>query len=598
MSDRVDWYYRQLVSEADLDDAFSDLENADRAIMADMGVIGILSGLSVTEHAGTPNLTVDASGPGIAYDVDGQRIRVSALQNVDVSEDSSSVSTSVVGVGNERWVSVFVKFKRVLSDPQIDGNSDTVYFDRAESFEIVVNQGSETTIGIATRPALLADGLLLVDINRTQGQTQILNADLSVTRRQDAIVSTSSPRSLRHGQVEAALAALLGFYNNHVNGAADPHGAGALNYLGGAAWADGTTNPAATVEAQLDKIVTDLNPTAGGASGAHRVGVAALNGASGNIVAGTLFAALTALKLAANHEWTSGGATWADGAPHVDTSVLLEVRKIINDLGSQVTANDGGLKVGVGVRTAWLGGRTNPATTVYQALDKIVTDLAATTSNDDGAERIGAQAATGYSAGSVRSQLAEVLAGTQTFTGAKTFDNITASAGNKYKVSSRTVTRILDAVGHIEDGFPTPGAGWVAGNAMQHWAQTSVVTFAPMTFVLLDLPHNAVLTQLRVNINGGGSSLPANMPTIKLYGMDIDANNQAQIGATTTDTSPSGAAYGATHWITLSGLSETIDRATKRYSCQVNGEAGVGSTVGLTIWGIEATFTVTEIAEA
>jgi len=41
-----------------------------------------------------------------------------------------------------------------------------------------------------------------------------------------------------------------------------------IGYAGGANWADGTTNPATTVEAQLDKIVTDL----AGASGAAKVG--------------------------------------------------------------------------------------------------------------------------------------------------------------------------------------------------------------------------------------------------------------------------------------------------------------------------------------
>lgn len=38
-----------------------------------------------------------------------------------------------------------------------------------------------------------------------------------------------------------------------------------ITYAGGGAWADGTTNPATTVEAQLDKIVTDLAGAAGSA---------------------------------------------------------------------------------------------------------------------------------------------------------------------------------------------------------------------------------------------------------------------------------------------------------------------------------------------
>lgn len=55
-----------------------------------------------------------------------------------------------------------------------------------------------------------------------------------------------------------------------------------ISYAGGPPWYDGTTNPATTIEAQLDKIVTDLVDDTGtsgpDASGAHKVGAAAQSG--------------------------------------------------------------------------------------------------------------------------------------------------------------------------------------------------------------------------------------------------------------------------------------------------------------------------------
>ena len=72
--------------------------------------------------------------------------------------------------------------------------------------------------------------------------------------------------------------------------AAPLYGALAANitYAGGAAWADGTTNPATTIESQLDKIVTDL----AGATGSAKV----YGAATSDLVAGTLASQVAALE--------------------------------------------------------------------------------------------------------------------------------------------------------------------------------------------------------------------------------------------------------------------------------------------------------------
>ena len=72
MSDRKDYYFRQKVTEGELDGGFDDLERASRSMIQDLGLIGVSYGLAISQAA-VPNLTVVVSGPGAAYDQTGQR---------------------------------------------------------------------------------------------------------------------------------------------------------------------------------------------------------------------------------------------------------------------------------------------------------------------------------------------------------------------------------------------------------------------------------------------------------------------------------------------------------------------------------------------
>jgi len=265
MSARKNWYFRQRVLEAELDAAFDDLENADHNLAGDLGFTGVLANAVVSQHAPVPDLTVDVSGPASILDQQGRRVFFSSLQNVGVAQDDNGVSTAVSAAGKEKVVSVFVRFDRLLSDPRVDGNSRTVFFRADESFKFVVVQGAEGAAGGAGPPPLRADAILLADVLRRFGQAQILNADISVARRQDAFALTGAPRSLRRGRTIEVVSDLLGFYNAHVAGSADRHSGGGIDYNGGLPWADGTTNPATTVEAQLDKILAELAAPGGAA---------------------------------------------------------------------------------------------------------------------------------------------------------------------------------------------------------------------------------------------------------------------------------------------------------------------------------------------
>lgn len=293
--DRLDYYFKQTVTEAELDLGFNNAEKADHAMITDQALIGRNSGFVVSEAAPTPNLTVDITG-GVAYDQQGQRIFSIDTENLDVSVDSASVSTAVVGGGNSKIVSVFIEFQRNLSDPRIDGNSMAVFFSRAEDFDFFVTQGAESA-GTPTPPPLDAGRILIADITLTFGQVQIFDADISFARRQDLIkiaAGTTAP-GISEGTIEEGIAALHTIIDDFLSGVSLSVPAASVDYAGGPNWADGTTNPATDVEAHLDKIITDLNDTAGPDGGADKIGMRATATADFGTPAGPLGDAVEAL---------------------------------------------------------------------------------------------------------------------------------------------------------------------------------------------------------------------------------------------------------------------------------------------------------------
>jgi len=518
MSDRSDFYYLELVTDQEVNGAFDGMEAADRNQNIDAALIGAMSGLGVAQHGagdGTVNI-----GIGAGYDKLGERLLVPSTQNINVSVDSSNVSTDVAAIGNHRIVSVFLLFDRALSDPRIDGNSNTVYFVRAESFKTLVVQGAEAPS--PTPPSLQASGILLADITRDYGVSAIMQDHISTSRREDAFVANNTPRSIRAGTALGGLTQMLQFYCDHVNGVADQHTATALSYSGSGPWADGSTVPSGTVEATFDAVVSDLASTSSGHSGARLIGIEAITGTFGTIAAGELYAVVNALHLATNHDY-GGGPTWADSTTNPAASVEAQLDKIVNDLAaassgytgnsgahkvgsdalasvagvsgtvitggtlysvlqllknasyldvgarnawldgtgnpaqsvyaainsiysalaSNATGADGMAKIGAAARSAWLGGRTNIATDAHSALNKIITDLAAQGAADDGATRIGAAAQSGspyaLSAGSVSSQLATLLADVNALSAADAAFATTAALASQVASTGETL---------------------------------------------------------------------------------------------------------------------------------------------------------------
>jgi hypothetical protein len=623
VAERRDFFYLQFVTESELDGAFDGLENADRALAFDLGFTGVISGAAAAQHAGG-NLSVDVAA-GIIYDQVGQRIAIPSTQNVDVSVDQSSVTTAVAGGGNSKIVSVYAQFQRTLSDPRVDGNSATVYFQRAESFKFFVLQGAEAVS--PTPPALQSNAILLVDITRTFGVNTVVTGNLSTARRQDAIVIAGSPLAIRRGTHIAAIGDVQGAYNAHVTGAADRHMAAMIDYAGGGTWADGTTNPAATSEAQFDKIISDLGSGAGTAKvngGGFTVGAATIAG-------GTLLSQLQALATATGTNY-AGGGTWADattnpqatveaqldkiisdlastsgsGADKIGckartawlggrtnvggVSVFTAIDKIITDLAATSAGDDGAERIGIQARTTWLGGRTNVASDVFTAIDKIITDLAATTGADDGAERIGAATGAGtLVAGSVRSQLDDLdvnwgkLTRANAWSAANTFSDITATGTNHYKLASRSITRASSGL-LFDSATGAAGIGniFVAanGNAVQ----------------VVDAPHNSTITGFSSWVDPTNATPPAGVKiSFSFFSVDITTGASTALVSGSIDPT-AGASYGAAHAFNIGSLSLTLDRITKRYYCVLIGETGAGAN-SCGWWGTTWTTTVTEIDE-
>lgn len=351
--DRRDFYFQQLVTEADLDEVFELAEAADHNYVIDNGQVGVYFGLDVAE-AGVPNLTVQVSA-GAAYDQTGQRIAVPSTQIVNVAVDSNAVSTTVAGVGNSKIISVYAKFKRVLGNPKTDGNNASIQYDRDEGYEFIVRQSTEA-VG-PTPPALQADEILLADITRVFGGTTVVDAAISTTRRQWAISATSGSYSVKTGRVDTAIQSVLDVAGNHIVDAVGAHAASAISNTPAGTIAATTVQAAinelatdaVTLSDNVDDLGTDISDHVSDAVGAHAA-TAVSNTPAGNIAATTVQAAINELDgekggLSTTNAWSgantfdTGVSTFANGLLVVPTSgpKYIKLRSVAPADGTDAT---------------------------------------------------------------------------------------------------------------------------------------------------------------------------------------------------------------------------------------------------------------------
>ncbi|RJS13750.1 hypothetical protein DRW03_35875 [Corallococcus sp. H22C18031201] len=357
MANTLQYFFRQRVTEAELNLGFALLEKADRNLASDLGVHGVISGAVPAPHSPVPNLSVDLTAPGRAYDNLGQRIFFGTGQTVDCSVDMSGIPTDVSTAGSERWVGIFLRFTRLLSEPRTDGNSQQVYFRRDESFELVVRQAPEGPLGQAPKPALQPDELLLCDVRRRPGQTQLLAADLDTSRRQAFIFARGASVAVESGAwdvlspsadtAQATLDEVDSELAGHFSGAARRHGAGAVDY------APHGFIAANTVQAAVDEVVDKLSSAAAGTPGAFRVGADAVPGTPNLLPAGTVDAQLSSLLGFVNtHQGAATGAHHASAisaTPHgyvSGTSVQAQLQEFVTRLGETTANSPGASRVG------------------------------------------------------------------------------------------------------------------------------------------------------------------------------------------------------------------------------------------------------------
>jgi len=139
----------------------------------------------------------------------------------------------------------------VRGSVRLDGHLNDL--DHAHNAEAIFHSGPSGTWKDGT---FLAPGSVAADLDAI---VQALGGSSGALKVGAAATTTAGPYSLVAGSVKSQIDSLLASANL------------AAHYGGGPAWADGTTNPAALLEAQLDKIVTDLS----GAGGSAKVGTAA-----------------------------------------------------------------------------------------------------------------------------------------------------------------------------------------------------------------------------------------------------------------------------------------------------------------------------------
>jgi hypothetical protein len=374
---RLDFYFRQRVTEAELDLAFELLEKADRDFASDIGIFGVVSGGAPAPHEPVADLSIDLTGPLRAYDAAGQRVFVGVGQTINCATDSAGLPTDVASAANERWVSVFVRFRRALSDPRTDGNSQQVFFRRDESFEFVVRQAPVGPIGSASRVDLVEDEVLVCDVKRRAGQVQIVASDIDTTRRQAFVLVRGSSIGIEPGlwstlapaapDVQAALDAVDDELTGHFAGSTRRHPASDIDLTPHGLVTSGD------VQAGVEELVDKLTATADAASGTSRIGADGLAGTPVALGPGTARSQLATLLAELNEHLsatTGAHAASAIGAlAHgfiAGTNVQAQLEEIITDLAA-TSSSSGASRIGVADAGSLL-----TATQVEAALAEIV----------------------------------------------------------------------------------------------------------------------------------------------------------------------------------------------------------------------------------
>lgn len=231
MANRKNFYLHQFVSEVELDDSLKDMEDADWNQMKDLGQYGITTGFTAGVDPGGASFNVNVLA-GAAVDKLGRRLASAIDILQDVSMDTAGNPT-IPSAGNRRWISVYARYGRDLSDSRTDGLGNTVHFEHDEVLnslgngdldngdpdtaagvgKLLVVAGTEdlTSSPLPARPALHADAILLADVLYTDGDANINIGQISTARaeRFSLHFDAALPQSTESGELTGVKYALI-----------------------------------------------------------------------------------------------------------------------------------------------------------------------------------------------------------------------------------------------------------------------------------------------------------------------------------------------------------------------------------------------------
>jgi len=203
---KKDSYHGQLVTQGDMDDRTEYVTQVSRDAMIDADVSqvstlvtpdptvygGIISGLVVSRNGTSDYVDVTA---GVAIDRLGGRIELASAATVKITNTGSTTEaddTDATGdgaaillgaPGSYVIVSLWIVYDEVLSNPELDASSTTVYTDITESFHFYLNVGTSYAhppVGAVDRANLENGAVLLCDLvvfhNAISGDNEVLLA--------------------------------------------------------------------------------------------------------------------------------------------------------------------------------------------------------------------------------------------------------------------------------------------------------------------------------------------------------------------------------------------------------------------------------------
>lgn len=163
-------------------------------------------------------------------------------------------------------------------------------------------------------------------------------------------------------------------------------------------------------------------------------------------------------------------------------------------------------------------------------------------------------------------------------------------------LTARTVTRSMASL----DGDTSIAANWSYTPTALAWENAGAAVAGEVVIPLV-LPHGQTLTSVSVRIdppNGRGAGNDVGTPpAFALEQVDID-NAITNLG---NGADPTGgviaSGYESAHYVTLTGLTTTIECDKYRYLVRFTGESGANSTTGLILSAILVTVSCTSYPE-